>query len=128
MRLLLDTHALLWAVSGDAALSRKAAAAIADLENEIYVSAASVWEIATKFRNGKLPNADPFVHAMAESLQRLGFRGLPISLEHAGRAGLLPGEHRDPFDRMLVAQAQAEDLVLVSNERVFDEWKVRRLW
>lgn len=128
MRLLLDTHALLWGLTGDAALSRKASAAMSALDNEIFVSAASVWEITTKFRLGKLPRADPFVHALEPSLKRLGLRLLAISLEHASRAGLLPGDHRDPFDRMLAAQARAEDLVLVSNDRAFDSWAIRRLW
>lgn len=128
MRILLDTHALLWGVIADPSLSRKAEAAMAALDNEVFVSAASVWEIATKFRLGKLPHADRLLHSLEPSLTRLGFRGLPISLEHARRAGLLPGDHRDPFDRLLVAQAQTEDLVLVSNERLFDVWKVRRLW
>jgi PIN domain nuclease of toxin-antitoxin system len=128
VRLLLDTHALLWTVTGDSKLSSKADDALHDPASEIFVSAASVWEVTTKFRLGKLPEAEGLIEDFAESLQRLGFLEQPISIEHAQRAGLLPGSHRDPFDRLLIAQAQAENLVLVSNERIFDAYGVRRLW
>ncbi len=128
MRLLLDTHALIWWLLGDPALSLDAKACIADNGNEVFVSAASGWEISTKYRIGKLPNAPTFagdVHAAAASQ---GFDELPITLRDAEVAGRLPGDHRDPFDRMLVAQAILADLTLVSNEAVFDRWPIRRLW
>jgi PIN domain nuclease of toxin-antitoxin system len=128
VKLLLDTHALLWWILDTKDLSRKARSAITSFQNDIYVSAASAWEIATKSRNGKLPAADPFVHSIKESLDKLGFQELSISVDHAQRAGLLPGHHRDPFDRLLIAQAQAENLVLISNEKVFDDYHVQRLW
>ncbi|HUZ04664.1 MAG TPA: type II toxin-antitoxin system VapC family toxin [Acidobacteriaceae bacterium] len=128
MRLLLDTHALLWWVLDAKELSRKARRAIHDFNNEVFVSAATSWEIATKFRMGRLPEAESFVYSFRENLQKLGFSELYISVEHAQRAGLLPGEHKDPFDRMLLAQAQAEGLVLVSNEKVFDSYPISRLW
>lgn len=128
MRLLLDTHALLWAVTGDKRLSRKAEAALADLSGEIFVSAASAWEIATKFRLGRLAGAGPLVNHFDATLRRVGFYGLPIGMDHARRAGLLHGEHKDPFDRMLIVQALIEDLTLVSNEKLFDSFGVRRLW
>jgi len=128
VKLLLDTHALLWWILDTKELSRKARAAITSLNNEIYVSAATAWEIATKSRIGKLPSAEPFVHSMAESVDKLGFRELAISIDHAQRAGLLPGHHRDPFDRVLIAQAQAENLTLISNELIFDDYHIRRLW
>ncbi|WP_158749204.1 type II toxin-antitoxin system VapC family toxin [Acidobacterium sp. S8] len=128
MNLLLDTHALLWTVTGDPKLSRRADSALHDEDSDIYVSAASAWEIATKFRLGKLPEGEILIEDFDQSLNRLGFIGLPISIDHAQRAGLLPGSHKDPFDRLLIAQAQAENLVLVSNERVFDGYGVRRLW
>lgn len=128
MRLLLDTHALLWSVTGDRRLSRKAEAALADISAEIFVSAASAWEIATKFRLGKLPGADPLIKHFDADLRRLGFVELPISMDHARKAGLLDGEHRDPFDRMLMAQALAGDLTLVSNKKLFDSFGVRRIW
>lgn len=128
MNLLLDTHTLLWTVTGDPKLSRQADKALHDEDALIYVSAASVWEIATKFRLGKLPEAEILIEDFSKSLRRLDFMELPVSVNHAQRAGLLPGSHRDPFDRLLIAQAQAENLVLVSNERVFDSYGIRRLW
>jgi PIN domain nuclease of toxin-antitoxin system len=128
VQLLLDTHALLWWALDSADLSKKARRALNDLNNDIYVSAASAWEIATKYRIGKLPEAESFVHSFSETLQRLGFLELAISVEHAKRAGLMLAEHKDPFDRMLIAQAQAEGFVLVSNEALFDAYNVHRLW
>jgi PIN domain nuclease of toxin-antitoxin system len=128
VKLLLDTHALLWSFADVDKLSNKARAAVGDYGNEVYVSAASAWEIATKFRNGKLPQAGSLVYAFEETFRKLGFVELPISLAHAQRAGLLPGEHRDPFDRLLIAQAHAENLLLVSNEKLFDSYGVQRLW
>ena len=104
MRLLLDTHALLWWATVDPGLSRKAKKAIANDASEVFVSAASAWEIATKVRLGKLewPVAAGSVNAYVLSQ---GFRPLPVSLEHAERAGQIRIAHRDPFDRMLIAQA-----------------------
>ena len=128
MRLLLDTHALLWWLDGDRSLTRRARTAIADEENVICVSAASAWEITTKFRLGKLPGAGAVAADVVGSVASQGFSPLDITLLHAQRAGRLPGAHRDPFDRMLIAQAQLDDLVLVSNEAVFDAYGVSRLW
>jgi PIN domain nuclease of toxin-antitoxin system len=128
VRLLLDTHALLWWLAGDSQLSTTARAAIEDEDNPIYVSAASAWEVATKHRIGKLPQAGPLATDFALQVSRQGFIGLDITLEHGQRAGGLPGPHRDPFDRMLVAQAQAENLALVSNEQIFDQYGVVRVW
>jgi PIN domain nuclease of toxin-antitoxin system len=127
VRLLLDTHALLWWATLHPSLSPKARTAIADDSSEVYVSAASAWEIATKVRLGKLgwPVSAGSVNAYAIGQ---GFRALPISLEHAERAGQLQMVRRDPFDRMLIAQAQAEDLLLVSNEALFDSTGVLRHW
>jgi PIN domain nuclease of toxin-antitoxin system len=92
------------------------------------VSAASAWEIATKVRLGKLPGADRLAADLGPYVARQNFASLPITLEHGQRAGSLPGPHRDPFDRMLIAQAQAENLSLVSNETVFDRYGVVRMW
>lgn len=128
MRFLLDTHTLIWWILDFDALSKGARHAISEIGNEIHVSAATTWEIATKFRLGKLPQAEPFVNRFDESLLELGFLDLPITIDHAQRAGLLPGNHKDPFDRLLIAQAQAENLVLISNERLFDDYGIRRLW
>ena len=126
MRLLLDTHALLWWLAGSAQLSTAAREAVES--NDSYVSAASAWEISTKARLGKLPGAAHLAFGFADQVRREGFLALPISLQHAERAGNLPGHHRDPFDRMLIAQAQADNMVLVSNETLFDAYGVTRLW
>ena len=129
MRLLLDTHVFLWWVFADPKLSHQARKAVADDEqNDIFVSAASAWEITTKFRIGKLANAKAVAHDIIATVESEGFGELPISLRHAQRAGDLGGRHRDPFDRMLVAQALMENLTLVSNERAFDAYGVKRLW
>ncbi len=128
MHLLLDTHALLWWLSDDPALAKKARAAIGDIRNTIIVSAASAWEIATKVRLGKLVGATELAGDFVSHIDREGFEVLAISVDHAVRAGLLPGTHKDPFDRILIAQSQAENLTLVSNEELFDSYGVRRLW
>jgi PIN domain nuclease of toxin-antitoxin system len=127
MRLLLDTHTLLWWVSNHPGLSAAADRALNDPAHEVFVSAASAWEVTTKARLGKL-NAGPLAHDFAGEVARQGFLPLPVTLDHGQRAGNLPGAHRDPFDRMLIAQAQAENLVLVSNEALFDTFGVQRLW
>ena len=128
MRLLLDTHALLWWLAGDEALPAAARKSIADERIDVFVSAASAWEISTKHRIGKLPGVGAIVADLDATIAGQGFVGLPISLRHGQAAGSLPGPHRDPFDRMLIAQAMLEDLVLVSNEQAFDVYGVRRVW
>jgi PIN domain nuclease of toxin-antitoxin system len=128
LRALLDTRALLWWLSDDPALTRSARKIIADTANTLIVSAASAWEIATKVRLGKLPTAGELAAGFSGYVEREGFQLLPISAEHGIRAGLLPGPHKDPFDRMLVAQAQAENVPIVSNKAVFRAYGVRRLW
>ena len=128
MQLLLDTHALLWWALDADDLSRKARRAIANCDNQVFVSAATAWEIAIKFRAGRLPEAEAFVQSFSKNLRTLGFIELAISVEHAQRAGLLPGSHKDPFDRMLIAQAQAEGFLLISNEKLFDTYHVPRIW
>jgi PIN domain nuclease of toxin-antitoxin system len=92
------------------------------------VSAVSAWEIATKVRLGRLEDPHGIGDSLPEHVAAQAFEALPITLEHGRRAGRLPGPHRDPFDRMLVAQAQAEDLALVSNEEVFDGYGINRIW
>ena len=127
-RCLLDTHAFLSWLAGDRRLSKAARTAIADEQNTVFVSAASAWEIATKFRLGKLPGAHVIVSDIAGAVASQAFSPLPITVTHAQRAGGLRNEHRDPFDRMLIAQSLAEGLVLVSNEKLFDGFGVTRLW
>ncbi len=128
MRLLLDTHAFIWWVSGNERLPRSVRHAIGDHANDVFVSAVSAWEIVTKHRKGKLPEADVLAGDVAGSIANEGFDELPITVADAARAGGLPGPHGDPFDRMLIAQAQARNLVLVSNESTFDRYGVHRLW
>jgi PIN domain nuclease of toxin-antitoxin system len=128
VRLLLDTHTLLWWLGGDDALSAAAREAIGEAGNDVFVSAASAWEIATKHRIGTLPGVAAIVGDLGGALAEQGFVALPIGLRHGQVAGSLAGTHRDPFDRMLVAQAMLEGLVLVSNEVAFDAFGVVRLW
>jgi PIN domain nuclease of toxin-antitoxin system len=128
LRALLDTHALLWWLSDDPALTRAARKTIADTKNVLIVSAASAWEIATKVRLGRLATAADLVADFSGYVEREGFELLSISGEHGIRAGLLPGPHKDPFDRMLIAQAQAENMPIITNEAVFESYGVRCLW
>ena len=128
MRLLLDTHALLWWLAGDRKLTKRARAAIGNGSNTVLVSAASAWEVSTKHRLGRLPGAGPLATEFARVVIAQGFAALDITLNHAQRAGGLPGSRSDPFDRMLIAQAQAEDLTLVSNEATFDRYGINRIW
>lgn len=128
MKLLLDTHALIWWLAGDEALSRRAREAIADEANSIAVSAASAMEVATKFRIGKLPGAALLAQDFEAIIASQGFSELPISVTHARLAGEMNIAHKDPFDRFLIAQAKDEGMVLVSNETLFDDFAVQRLW
>ena len=128
MRVLLDTHAFLWWLADSGRLSRVAYHVIADTGNDIVVSAASAWEITTKHRLGRLPEGAAAAIDIATSIAGQGFEGLAISVDDAERAGRLPGPHRDPFDRMLIAQAQVHDLVIVSVDSAFDSYAVHRLW
>jgi PIN domain nuclease of toxin-antitoxin system len=128
VRLLLDTHALLWWLDGDRRLPARVRALVGEPANEVLVSAASVWEITTKARLGKLPGALDVAADVPACIESQGFTPLPITAHHAQRAGTLPGPHRDPFDRMLIVQAQAEGVPIASNETVFEEYGVSRLW
>jgi PIN domain nuclease of toxin-antitoxin system len=128
LRALLDTHTLLWWILDDPALTQTARATITETSNTMVVSAASAWEIAIKFRLGKLPRVADLVSNFSKEVEHEGFQILPISAEHGIRAGLLPGLHKDPFDRMLIAQSQAENTPIISNEAVFEAYGVRTLW
>jgi PIN domain nuclease of toxin-antitoxin system len=127
-RLLLDTHAFLWWTGDLRSLTKIAREVVSDPENSVFVSAASAWEITTKFRIGKLPEAAIVAQDVAQAVGRQGFTELPVTVAHAQRAGTLPGPLRDPFDRMLIAQSIVEGMPLVSNERRFDRYGVTRLW
>ena len=127
MRLLLDTHALIWWATLNPKLSSKVRKAIADERNDVFVSAASAWEIAIKVRIGKL---DWPVHAGSVNAYVLdqGFRPLAISFMHAELAGQLRVAHKDPFDRVLIVQAQTEEMLVASNDEIFDVGGARRYW
>ncbi|MDE0241907.1 MAG: type II toxin-antitoxin system VapC family toxin [bacterium] len=127
MQVLLDTHAFLWWLAGDSRLTAAARRIIEDDTNTILVSAASAWEIATKFRLGKLPRAGAVALDVNGCLAGQGFSALSITVDDAERAGRLTGPHRDPFDRMIAAQALARDIPIVSVDRSFDAWGVRRM-
>ncbi len=128
MKALLDTHTLLWWLDGNEHLSSTARRWIETDEHRILVSAASAWEIATKVRIDKLPGAQAVAANFQAYLISQGFTPLDITADHALRAGGLPGTHRDPFDRMLIAQAQALNIPLISNEHLFDHYGIQRIW
>ena len=128
MRLLLDTHALIWAAQEPELLSEKARIGIEAGENQVFASAASAFEIATKYRLGKLKVSPTLAENFVVEVEQCGFSILPIGADHGQRAGLLAIKHKDPWDRMLIAQAQIEGLRLVSNEALFDSFAVSRYW
>jgi PIN domain nuclease of toxin-antitoxin system len=124
---LLDTHVLLWWYNGGSLLSLKARKMVGDPARQVFVSAVSAWEIATKFRSGKLDDGG-LVARFHSAMEENHFRELQVSVSHAIRAGLLEGSHRDPFDRMLAAQAQIENIPIISNDKALDEFSVLRIW
>lgn len=128
MRLLLDTHAFLWWLAGHRSMSKRVRSEIDTAGTDVFVSAASAWEIATKHRLGKLPEAQLVASNILAAIESQQFTPLAVSVLHGQAAGALSGDHRDPFDRMLVAQALIENLTLVSNERTFDSYGIQRLW
>lgn len=128
MRLLLDTHAVLWWFSGDPALSAAAGAAIEPDANQVFVSAVSAMEISTKFRIGKLPRAGALASRFEEMVGHEGFVPLAITLAHGALGGRLAIDHKDPFNQLLIAQALLDGLTLISNEELFDRSGVSRLW
>jgi PIN domain nuclease of toxin-antitoxin system len=128
VKLLLDTHAFLWWLAGDTRLTVKAREAIHGDSNLTYVSAASAWEIATKFRIGKLNHAAAVALDVSSAIASQRFKELPVTASHGQTAGALATDHRDPFDRMLVAQAMLEQMAFVSNETRFDVFPIKRLW
>jgi PIN domain nuclease of toxin-antitoxin system len=128
VKLLLDSHALVWWFAGDERLPLTVRTLI-DAENtQVYVSAASAWELGTKFRLGKMPEAAELVLRFFEIIENCDFKPLPVSVEHGHRAGLLPGEHKDPFDRMLAAQSIIEDMGLVTLDRALAGLGARVVW
>ena len=128
MRLLLDTHALIWWLFDDPKLPTNARRVIADPGNEILISSASAWEIATKHRRGKLPEAGDLAKRFEHYLAASRFASLPITVAHALAAGRLPGSHKDPFDRMLIAQCLLEGLAIVTTDPVFADYEAIAVW
>ncbi|MFY9975106.1 MAG: type II toxin-antitoxin system VapC family toxin [Chromatiaceae bacterium] len=128
MRLLLDTHVLLWWVEDSEQLSPEARRLIADEQNECYVSFVSAWEMAIKAAIGKLKLAVPVKRYIQEQLPANAIKLLPLSIDHVTAVESLPLHHRDPFDRLLVVQAQQELLSLVSVDASFDQYGVARIW
>lgn len=128
MRVLLDTHALLWWFTDDPRLSQLARDTIANEANAVVVSAASAWEIATKHRLGKLNEAADAVDRFGELVAADGFEHLSITPCHSLRAGAYPIEHRDPFDRMLAAQSELESLPLLTCDPAFALFGVKTIW
>ena len=128
MRLLLDTHAFLWWVGAGRTLSRRARSAIGSGRNECFVSIATAWEIAIKVSLGSLRVEGSLDRFLPDQIAANGFQPLPIDLRHAARAATLPFHHRDPFDRLLVAQALEEELAVVTADPVFAEYGVKRVW
>ena len=128
MRILLDTHAFLWALIEPGQLSSRALGLLEDDSTEIMVSAASAWEIATKFSLGELSGAKRVVADYPAALHGLGAMQLSITTEHALKAGMWPADHRDPFDRMLAAQSDWEKLPLVSCDPAMEQFDIEVIW
>ncbi|HON91720.1 MAG TPA: type II toxin-antitoxin system VapC family toxin [Sedimentisphaerales bacterium] len=128
MNLLLDTHAFLWFIDGSAKLSQRARELIEDQGNAKLVSVASLWEMGLKMSLGRLELAQPFGDLIPRQMELNGFGLLPVRISHIARIISLPFQHRDPFDRMIVAQCVAEGLSVVSLDSVFDKYSVQRLW
>ena len=128
MRVLLDTHALLWFLLDDPKLSRIAREAIADGDNRAEVSPASYWEIAIKISLGKYELPEPLGTFMDRELAENDIRILPILPRHAATLTDLPFHHRDPFDRLIIAQAMVEGIPVVSSDGLFDSYPIRRIW
>ena len=127
MKAIADTHVLIWWLNGDARLSTVAKRFIANSSNQILVSAATAWELSIKNRSGKL-QVQPLMDRFDEVMTEQGFDVLSITVNHAVRAGALPVHHSDPFDRMLIAQAQAEHLSVITADAEFDKYGIRRIW
>ena len=128
MNLVLDTHAFLWFIDGNAKLSQRARELIEDPRNAKVVSVASLWEVGLKVSLGRLNLAQPFEELIPRQMELNGFGLLPVRIPHIAKVISLPFHHRDPFDRMIAAQCVADDLSVVSLDSVFDKYSVPRLW
>ena len=128
MRLLFDSHALVWYLAGAPRFSGRARTAVERDDAIAYISAVTAWEVANKVRLGKWPEANEFAQTFTDTLARFDFELLSVTVEHALVAGFLPGSHRDPFDRMLAAQARVENIPLISVDPAFKAMGVQVLW
>jgi PIN domain nuclease of toxin-antitoxin system len=128
MRMLLDTHTFLWFVLGDTRLTANAKASIEEPDNEKLVSPASYWEIAIKISLGKYTLSQSYEEFMERGIVENGFVILPIELKHTAVLTTLPFHHRDPFDRLIIAQAMVEGITIVSGDAAFDAYPIARLW
>ncbi len=128
MKILFDSHALVWYLAGDSRLSRKAREIADEADSQVFVSAVCAWEMAAKVNKGRWPEAAQIVNSLQEIILGRAFTALPITIEHARTAGFLAGLHRDPFDRMLAAQSQVEAIPLVSADPVFRSLGTSVIW
>ena len=128
MKLLLDTHTLLWLVEDDPQLSQTALDLLVDPGNELLLSPATYWELAIKISIRKYQLTDPLADYIAEAVQHYGLSILQIDVKHAEAIVTLPHHHKDPFDRMLIAQSVVENVALVSSDETFDAYPIQRLW
>jgi PIN domain nuclease of toxin-antitoxin system len=128
MNYLLDTHTFLWFINDDDALSVTAKDLIEDADNEIYLSIASVWEMAIKVSLDRLDLPTPFADFVDEQLLENSFTLLPINMTHAGIIASLPFHHRDPFDRLIIAQSQVEDFPVIGKDEIFEDYGIKRHW
>ena len=128
MKLLLDTHAFLWFIMGSSNLSADARTLMEDAAHEKFLSAASLWEMAIKLSLGKLTLSAPFAVLLPQQLSLNGVEVLNIKIEHAAAVAALPFHHRDPFDRLLIAQAVVEKMPVISTDTAFDAYPIKRLW
>ena len=128
MDLILDTHALVWVLLGNERVGSAQAAIINDSHNKIFVSAVSGYEIANKFRIGRMPEAGAILKLAEENFAAFDWLHLPVNLQHARRAGSLPGPHRDPFDRMLAAQSIIENIPVMTVDSAIKELGARVVW
>jgi len=128
MQLLLDTHTFLWFVWDEVNLSNTAKVLITNPTHQKFISTASYWEIAIKLSIGKLDLGEPYRAFMHREIARNNFDLLPVSIDHAAAVSVLPFHHRDPFDRMLIAQAMVEDMPILSRDLAFEAYPVTRLW
>ncbi|MFH1859672.1 MAG: type II toxin-antitoxin system VapC family toxin [bacterium] len=128
MKLLLDTHSFLWFIGGNSKLSSTARTTLEDTFNQLFLSVASLWEMAIKVSLGKLIILQPFEILIPHQLKLNGIKLLEIKVQHVAIVSKLPFHHRDPFDRLLIAQAIAEQMPIISTDTIFDAYTVKRMW